>query len=129
MLVVIEFVFFSAILQTGVSLTCYSCYSQVNWTHCDEHREKYVCEPWLDVCAKSKASIDFRGIKFDVYERGCFSSDFCSTRACKFIGRAEDCDMKCCDVELCNDSALLTYSKLLVGLWGVLAMFKYAFYG
>lgn len=113
---------------SGVSLTCYSCYSQVNWTHCDANRQKYICEPWLDVCAKSRASFDFRGIKFDVYERGCFSSDFCNTKACKFIGRAEDCDIKCCDFELCNDSAPVTHNKLLIGVSALFVLFKYVSY-
>jgi len=111
---------------SGVSLTCYSCYSTVNWTHCDEQQQKYFCEPWLDVCAKSKASFDYMGLKFDVYERGCFKGDYCNTMACKFISQAEDCDMQCCDYDFCNDAALPTYSKILVGCLVLFAaMFKY----
>ena len=110
---------------SGVSLTCYSCYSQVNWTHCDEQQQKYICEPWLDVCAKSKASFDYMGIKFDVYERGCFKGDYCNTMACKFISQSVNCDMQCCDYDFCNDAALPTNSKILVGCLVLLTLLKY----
>ena len=118
-------IFFTSL---GVCLTCYSCFSVVNWTQCDENRQKYTCEPWLDVCAKSRASIDFRGIKYDVHERGCFLGEFCSTKACKYIGRADDCEIRCCDYDFCNDSTLLTSSKLLIGFFVLFILVKYALY-
>ena len=116
------------LLFSGVSLTCYSCYSQVNWTHCDAKQQKYICEPWLDVCAKSRASFDYMGLKFDVYERGCFKGDYCNTMACKFISQAENCDMTCCDYDFCNDAALPSFSNILVGCLVLFTLFKYVLY-
>lgn len=117
-----------SLLFSGVSLTCYSCYSHVNWTFCDEKQQKYICEPWLDVCAKSRASFDHMGLKFDVYERGCFKGDYCNTMACKFISQAEDCDMTCCDYDFCNDAALPTFSRILAGCLMLFTLFKHVLY-
>lgn len=114
-----EFIFFSAFFQqTGVSLMCYSCYSKVNWTQCDENRERVICEPWLDVCAKSHVTFEPWGKPYDVYERGCFANNLCNPKACKYVGRpfnAKHCDIECCDLELCNGGVLSRDSKILIG--------------
>ncbi|CAH3156457.1 unnamed protein product [Pocillopora meandrina] len=121
----VKYVFFSATVQVGLSLTCYTCYSSSNWTQCDASRTKYVCEPWLDVCAKTRSTFDIRGKRFDVYERGCFVADFCNTVACKYIGQAENCDITCCDYDLCNATALLTSTKVFVVISVIFSLFGY----
>ena len=116
---------FFKIIILGLSLTCYTCYSSSNWTQCDASRTKYVCEPWLDVCAKTRSTFDIRGKRFDVYERGCFVADFCNTVACKYIGQAENCDITCCDYDLCNATALLTSTKVFVVISVIFSLFGY----
>lgn len=116
---------FFKIIILGLSLTCYTCYSSSNWTQCDASRTKYVCEPWLDVCAKTRSTFDIRGKRFNVYERGCFVADFCNTVACKYIGQAENCDITCCDYDLCNATALLTSTKVFIVISVIFSLFGY----
>jgi len=125
MRLVIEFLVFSAFFQqTGVALRCYSCYSKENWTQCDQEEERVLCAPWLDVCAKTHVSFETRGKKIEVFERGCFADNLCTPKACKYIGRhfnAKDCNITCCDLELCNGGTLPSNSMILVGVTVVVA--------
>ena len=111
---------------SAVSLTCYTCYSKVNWTDCDQQRSRVICATWLDVCAKTHVYFDAGGKQFDVYERGCFANDFCTPRACKHISGGENCTVNCCDLELCNGTALTTHTgKFLVWLSVAFAVFQH----
>ena len=113
------------LMFSAVSLTCYTCYSKVNWTDCDQQRSRVICAPWLDVCAKTRVYFDARGKQFDVYERGCFANDFCTPRACKYISGGENCTVNCCDLELCNGTVLTTHTgKFLVWLSVSFAVFQ-----
>lgn len=99
------------------SLKCYNCYSKESWSQCDQQRQRVICPPWLDVCAKSHVSFEPWGKRYEVYERGCFSNNLCNSEACKYLGRfynAKNCTIQCCDLELCNGSVLAGPSTILV---------------
>ncbi|XP_066021226.1 uncharacterized protein [Pocillopora verrucosa] len=114
LMVIVIAVSFS-VFDTVLALRCNVCISSVSWDDCEQNTQKLTCESEDTYCHRHMTSSEVMGITIVTFSKGCATSDKCTPEAidrCKNAKNTDlqgmpgvtavDCDLKCCQVDLCD---------------------------
>ena len=100
-------------LSLVAGISCYACSSDKSWEECEQIQKIFncsaipgedfrVCSTWTDIRVKD-------GKKVKHYTKACGATSDCDGEDC-----GEDCDMRCCHTDLCNESAHVMLSGIVL---------------
>ena len=95
---------------------------------CDDRAKEVNCGAGFDRCVKMSLDFDVGHIETKSYATSCFTKSSCESgndifKQCKNIDGAE-CDLNCCDEDLCNGGTVATVSFILMVACALLALFR-----
>ena len=93
------------------ALKCHYCSSTKSWEDCERLQDSFTSDcRYIDaVCYKVHYSTNEGG--FNQYSKACGPKSYCKTEAnpvCKEHLGPSDCDINCCDDNLCNAGSVIT---------------------
>lgn len=113
---------------TGYGLKCYKCLALSNWDDCDKDKVETTCLPGFDSCGKVFFDGKVGGLSFKTYAKDCSVKAGCNNDQCKALAQAgatiDDCEVKCCEGDLCNGTKVPLVSALLLWACALLAFFR-----
>ncbi|PFX27872.1 uncharacterized protein LOC111327083 [Stylophora pistillata] len=107
----------SCVFNTVRALRCNVCISSVSWDDCEksQNTQRLTCESEDTYCHRHMTSSEVMGITIATFSKGCAISDNCTPEAIDRCKNAEntdlqampgvtavECDLKCCQGDLCN---------------------------
>ena len=91
------------------ALKCHYCSSTKTWEDCEDGSSTKDCFYKNAVCYKVHYSTKEGG--FNLYSKSCGPKSYCKKEAnpvCKVHLGPSDCDINCCDENLCNAGSVIT---------------------
>lgn len=95
--------------SSGLSLSCYTCYSTISWEDCFNKSTVVNCKSNDKVCSNTftamKQKDDQQILQFSAF---CLSKNRCDNEKCRkeVAGRGEykavNCKVSCCETDQCN---------------------------
>ena len=108
------------LFDTVFGLRCYNCASSESFDDCSEN-EKVDCTSGFDRCYRGEIFYDINSQTVKTYGKGCTTAAQCTDQndlMCKNIKSSGvknvKCHMKCCTEDLCNSSAGVQVSILIL---------------
>lgn len=106
----------------STSLKCHHCTSTKSWEDCEQvfNQSTAECTQEDSVCF----SVHYRKGGSTQYERSCGLKSYCEKEAnpvCSDEGGSSECDIRCCDDDMCNAGSVISVSALLITV-GVFAL-------
>ncbi|KAM7442735.1 hypothetical protein ABFA07_008381 [Porites harrisoni] len=103
--------FLIALIPNDFALKCHDCKSTKSWEDCERVQGSSTkdCSFKDAVCYKVHYSTKEGG--FNQYAKSCGPKSYCKKEAnpvCKGHLGPSDCDVKCCDENLCNAGSVVT---------------------
>ena len=92
----------------GHAIKCYQCTSIKSWDDCVPGNDTPCPLPTPDSCLKVKIVLENEeGKNVSVFVKSCAkkkncNKDFCKSVAQELSMKFKDCDVNCCDTDLCN---------------------------
>ncbi|KAJ7330749.1 hypothetical protein OS493_021678 [Desmophyllum pertusum] len=112
------------IRYAALGLNCHKCSSRNSWQECDTTRLSRVsCTGSDAVCYKVHYTTDDRTIQ--QFSKSCGPKSFCEKTAnpvCKVHLGSSNCEIDCCEEDMCNSSSVAGVSGLVVLLNILVAM-------
>ena len=113
---------------TGYGLKCYKCFALSNWDDCEKDRVETTCLPGFDSCGKVFFDGKVGGLSFKSYYKDCSVKAGCNNDQCKALAQAgatiDDCEVSCCEGDLCNGAKVPLVSAFLLWACALLAFFR-----
>ena len=106
---------FCCILFEAASLKCHHCTSTKSWEDCERvfNQSTAECTQEDSVCF----SVHYRKGGSSQYERSCGLKSYCEKEAnpvCSDEDGSSECDIRCCDDDMCNAGSVVGVSVLLI---------------
>lgn len=107
-------------------LKCFHCMSTSSWEECGGSQKVQDCPAHYTRCLNATIILPpSNGAEIKQYIRGCNMKKICdrlerATEECKNLtsdsprGENITCDATCCTVDLCNESAVMTTSSIML---------------
>lgn len=112
------------VLLAGYGLKCYTCVSTKSWDDCVDVQKETTCPAGFDRCLKVYAHVKGDGANVEGFEKACLTAASCDStdkiNVCKGDGR--ECDINCCDGDLCNTAALQLVSITVLTACALVAL-------
>ena len=104
--------------ESAKKLYCFQCWSKISWDDCDKSSVKVACSNEEDhVCLKltahrwDKKNGTKTGHVLPLYAKYCSPPKACSTEECDEMGW--NCQIDCCNQDMCNSSNSIWLNKIL----------------
>ena len=113
---------------TGYGIKCYKCTTLNDWGDCETNKVETTCASRFDSCGKIFIDGEVAGVSFKTYYKDCSVKAGCNKDLCKQVGqsgaRINDCDVDCCESDLCNGAKVPLVSAILLLACAFLAFFR-----
>ena len=101
----------------GHAIRCYQCVSTKSWDDCVPGKDTACASP-LNSCAKVKLEGEKEGRNMIFFAKSCDEKQSCNKDNCKSAAQNlnmtfKDCDVNCCDTDLCNGAKVTMVSSFL----------------
>ena len=103
-------------------LKCYQCVSTSSWADCSQ--QEVTCPSGLDSCAKVYVKVKKDGVSVTQYAKSCSTQEICDAKdsaLCKGEISGGECEINCCDTDLCNTAAIQVINVVFLVLCAFLA--------
>ena len=117
-LIAVKFIISTSTAVFG--LKCHNCASTKSYTRCMENVVEVECG-YHEKCGKYVYTLP----DSHIYKRSCTPTYYCNDadRMCEAIMQAQDCEVHCCEDELCNGNTNIGVSGVLVLACVLFALF------
>ena len=109
LLLLYAYLFIFKYVFSDFALKCHYCSSTKTWEDCEDGSSTKDCFYKNAVCYKVHYSTKEGG--FNLYSKSCGPKSYCKKEAnpvCKVHLGPSDCDINCCDENLCNAGSVIT---------------------
>ena len=117
-----------SVLIAAFGLTCYDCDSTESMEACDNTRKEKNCSSILvnPRCFKESLEYSVSILKVKKFSKGCTTQALCDAVADFSVCEAADgdCQVDCCQGDLCNSVALPAVSVLLMGACAFVVLYR-----
>ena len=114
----------------GHAIKCYQCSSTKSWDDCVSGNDTACPLPQLNSCLKVKIEgEDEEGKNVNFFGKTCLEKKSCNKDGCKYVAEVldmkfKDCDVNCCDTDLCNGAKVPMVSSFLFLACALVANFR-----
>ena len=110
-------------------MKCYKCFSTKSWDDCVPGNDTACTSPQLNSCLKVKLEGEKEGKNINVFVKSCDEKKNCYKDNCKSAAQKQnikfkDCDVNCCDTDLCNGAKVTMVSSFLFLACALVADFR-----
>lgn len=113
---------------TGYSLKCYKFTTLKDWDDCETKKVETSCASGSDSCGTIFLDGEVAGVSLKTYYKDCTVKAGCNKDLCKQLGQTgatiKDCEVDCCEGDLCNGAKVLLVSAILLLACAFLAFFR-----
>ena len=113
----------------GHAIKCYQCSSTKSWDDCIPGNDTACPFPQLNSCLKVKIEGEKEGKNMNFFGKSCVEKENCNKDGCKSAAEGlkmkfKDCDVNCCDTNLCNGAKVTMVSSFLFLACALVANFR-----
>ncbi|CAH3171459.1 unnamed protein product [Porites lobata] len=111
------------------AIKCYQCFSTKSWDDCVPGNDTACPFPRLNSCLKVKLEGEKEGKNINFFVKSCDVKSNCYKDNCKSVAqnrnmKFKDCDVNCCDTDLCNGAKATMVSSFLFLACALVANFR-----
>ena len=111
------------------AIKCYQCTSTKSWDDCVPGNDTACPLPRLNSCLKVKLEGEKEGKIINLFVKSCDEKSNCYKDHCKSVAqnrnmKFKDCDVNCCDTDLCNGAKATMVSSFLFLACALVANFR-----
>ena len=103
-------------------LKCYKCLSTSSWGDCSD--KEVTCASGYDTCAKVYLKVKKDVVSVTQYAKVCSTQEICDAKdspLCKGEISGAECEINCCNTDLCNTAAIQVINFIFLVLCAFLA--------
>ena len=113
----------------GHAIKCYKCFSTKSWDDCVPGNDTACPFPQFNSCLKVKLEGEKEGKNVNFFVKSCTGKNNCYKDNCKSVAqnrnmKFKDCDLNCCDTDLCNGAKATMVSSFLFLACALVANFR-----
>ena len=113
----------------GHAIKCYQCKSLKSWDACVPGNDTLCHERGQNNCLKVKIEGEKEGKNMNFFAKSCAEKKNCNKDGCKSAAEGlkmkfKDCDVNCCDTNLCNGAKVTMVSSFVFLACALVANFR-----